>query len=515
MLRLIAKSAGERDTGYDQLAAVDLGSNSFRLQVGRLVDDQIYPLDSLKEPVRLAAGLGADKRIDSASQQRALEALRRFGERLRGFAPASVRVVATNTLRVARNSADFLPQAEAALGFPVEIISGREEARLVYLGAAHSLPAVDHQRLVVDIGGGSTELIIGRKIDPLLMESLYMGCVSYSLRFFPDGRVDKKRFRDAQLAAEQEIAHIARPYLHSGWREAVATSGSARAIARLIELNRLNPGGVGGITWPGLVTLRALMIRAGSAAAMPLEALPIDRLPVLAGGLAILCAVFSALRLERMAYTHGALRLGVLYDLVGRLHHRDLRDSTVRQFAQRYQVDGRQAQRVETTALSLLGQLVDLPEHDDEVRFLKWAATLHEVGISIAHSGYHKHGAYILGCADMPGFSKPDQSRLAQLVLGQRGKLEKLAALPPADPSWRLLLCLRLAVALHRSRDDHDLPDLRLASVAGGCRLELPAGWLAGNPLSAAALADESLAWQGVAGGLRVAARKLPDSAAA
>ena len=515
MLRLIQHKVMNRLTGYDQLAAVDLGSNSFRLQIGRLVDDQIYPLDSIKAPVRLAAGLGVDKHLDAASQQRALDALRRFGERLRGFAPASVRVVATNTLRVARNAVDFLPQAEAALGFPIEIVSGREEARLIYIGAAHSLPTVDHKRLVVDIGGGSTEFIIGRKIDPLLTESLYMGCVSYSLRFFADGRVDKKRFRDAQLAAEQQIAHIARPYQRSGWSEAIATSGSARAIARLIGQNRLNPGGVGGITWQGLEALRALMIRSGSAAAMPLEALPTDRLPVLAGGLAILCAVFCALRIERMAYTHGALRLGVLYDLLGRLHHHDLRDSTVRQFAQRYQVDGRQAQRVETTALSLLGQLLDLPEHPDEVRFLRWAATLHEVGISIAHSGYHKHGAYILGCADMPGFSKPDQSRLAQLVLGQRGKLEKLIALPHDDASWRLVLCLRLAVALHRSRDDHDLPGFRLSPGKIGYQFDLPDGWLAKNPLSAAALADEAVAWQDIAGGLRVASRKLPDSAAA
>ena len=320
MLHLISNNPASG--AYQQIAAVDLGSNSFHLQIGRLVDAQVYPLDSLKEPVRLASGLTDDKRLDEASQQRALAALRRFGERLRGFPPSSVRVVATNTLRVAKNSADFLPLAEDALGFPIEIISGREEARLVYIGAARSLPAADHQRLVVDIGGGSTEFIVGRRIDPQLMESLYMGCVSYSLRFFPDGQVDKKRFRDAQLAAAQEISAIARSYRRSGWNEAIATSGSAHAIARLIELNRLDPGSAGAITRNGLETLRALMIRAGSAAAMELDGLPSDRLPVLAGGLAILCAVCSELSIERLDYASGALRLGVFHDLLGRAHHR-------------------------------------------------------------------------------------------------------------------------------------------------------------------------------------------------
>jgi len=514
MLHLVSNNPASG--AYQQIAAVDLGSNSFHLQIGRLVDAQIYPLDSLKEPVRLASGLSVDKRLDEVSRQRALDALRRFGERLRGFPPASVRVVATNTLRVAKNADDFLPLAEQALGFPIEIISGREEARLVYIGAARSLPAAPHQRLVVDIGGGSTEFVIGRRIEPLLMESLYMGCVSYSLRFFPGCRVDKKRFRDAQLAAAQEIARIARPYQRSGWQEAVATSGSARAIARLIEQNQLDPGSAGVITRRGLETLRALMIRSGSAAAMPLDGLPTDRLPVLAGGLAILCAVFAELDIERMGYANGALRLGVLYDLSGRFGQHDMRDLTVRQFARRYQVDGRQAQRVESTALKLHGQLIAASPsgYENDARFLRWAATLHEVGISIAHSGHHKHGAYILSQADMPGFSKQDQTRLAQLVLGQRGKLEKLAALPLGDNSWYLVFCLRLATALHRSRDDQSVPDFRASRAATGYRFELPQGWLAANPLSASALADEIVCWQSVGLRLRVSSRNvLADTA--
>ena len=514
MLQLIRND--DVGDGYQQLAVVDLGSNSFRLQIGRLVDGQVYPLDSLKETVRLAAGLDADKRLDADAQQRALAALSRFGERLRGFAPGTVRAVATNALRVAKNVADFLPLAEQALGFPIEVIGGREEARLVYAGATHSLPVAEYRRLVVDVGGGSTEFIVGRQREPQLMESLYMGCVSYSLRFFPDGQVDKKRFRDAQLAAAQEVSAIARPYRSLGWNEAIATSGSAHAIARLLEVNRLDPGSAGAITRNGLETLRALMIRAGSAAALELDGLPTERLPVLAGGLAILCAVCSELSIERLDYASGALRLGVLYDLLGRTHHRDLREATVRQFMRRYQVDGGQAQRVESTALRLLSQLAgDSSAAENEARFLRWAARLHEVGISIAHSGHHKHGAYILSLADMPGFSKPDQARLAQLVLGQRGKLEKLAPVTSDDASWRSVFCLRLALVMHRSRDDLAPPDIRFSHKRGTYRLDLPAGWLATNPLSASVLADEAAAWQRAGFALVVGEHDLSDSAVA
>jgi exopolyphosphatase/guanosine-5'-triphosphate,3'-diphosphate pyrophosphatase len=494
---------------YELIAAVDLGSNSFRLQVGRVLDDQIYPLDALKEPVRLASGLTEGKMLDAASQERALDALGRFGERLRGFQPEAVRVVATNALRVAKNAFAFLPKAEAALGFPIEIIGGREEARLIYIGAAHSLPLANHKRLVVDIGGGSTEFIIGKNVAPLLMESLYMGCVSYTLRFFPDGRIDKKSFREAEVSAAREIQTIVRDYQRFGWSEAFGSSGSARAIADLLEMNNLNPGGVSGITREGLTTLRSMMIRAGSVGSMSLEGLRADRLPVLPGGCAIMCAVFSELAIDHMGYADGALRLGVLYDLLGRFHHEDMRDSTVVQFMSRYQVDGRQAERVERTALAILAQLIDIdaPEHENDVSFLKWAVSVHEIGISIAHNSYHKHGAYILNFADMPGFSKKDQARLALLVLGQRGKLEKLTALPQTDETWRLIFCLRLAAVLHRSRDDSELPAFAVKHVAGGYLLELPSDWLAANPLSAAVLADETIAWQRVGSGLRIKRR--------
>lgn len=495
--------------GYEQIVAVDMGSNSFRLAVGRVVDDQIYQLDMIKEPVRLAAGLTAEKKLDEVSQQRALETLSRFGERLRGFQPDAVRVVATNTLRVAKNASEFILRAEAALGFPIEVIGGLEEARLIYMGASHALPPARHKRLVVDIGGGSTEFIIGEGLEPLVMESLFMGCVSHTLRFFPGGAVDKKSFNEAEIAAAREIETISRNYRHVGWTEAVASSGTAHAIADLLEGNGLNPDGQSGITRDGLAKLKALLLRAGSAAGLKLAALPAERLPVFAGGLAIMSAIFGALGLERMTYSTGALRLGVLYDLLGRYHHLDMRDSTVRQFMRRYQVDVRQAARVERTALELLGQLIqiELPEHEGDVNFLRWAVALHEIGISIAHAGFHKHSAYIVSFADMPGFSKKDQERLALLVLGQRGKLEKLPLSPVLNSLWRLVLCLRLAVLLHRSRDDAPLLPFFVKQSGAGFQLELPADWLLANPLSAAALADEALIWQRVGSSLKIRRR--------
>ncbi len=481
---------------YETIAAVDIGSNSFRLQLGRVVDDQIYALDSLKEPVRLASGLMVDKRLDLESQERALKALRCFGERLRGLDQGAVRAVATNTMRVAKNAAEFLPLAEEALGFPIEIIAGREEARLIYLGAAHSLPAAAHRRLVVDIGGGSTEFIIGKRHRPQLMESLYMGCVSYTLRFFPDGKVNRKRLRDAQVAAAKEIELIARDYKRLGWKEAVGSSGSARAIADVLELNQLNPGGRFGITREGLDMLCDLLVEAGSAEALDLQGIKADRIPVMAGGIAIMSAVFAEIGIETMSYADGALRLGVLHDLLGRYRDHDMRDSTVEQFRRRYQVEVDQSERVDATALSALTQLAEGAPGAGDLQFLSWAARLHEIGISVAHSAYHKHGAYILTYADMPGFSKRDQARLAMLVLAHRGTLDKLRALPAVDSIWKLIFSLRLAVLLHRARNDRALPAWRVAATSGGFRLDLPARWLAENPWTAAAFSEEAAVWK-------------------
>ena len=481
---------------FEMIAAVDLGSNSFRLQVGRVEDNQIYPLDSLKSTVRLAGGLSRDKHLDEDSQQRALAALALFGERLRGFEAGAVRVVATNSLRVAKNAADFIERAQKKLGFPIEVIAGREEARLIYIGASHSLPAVEHKRLVIDIGGGSTECIIGKRHLPQMMESLYMGCVGYSEAFFPEGRIDRKRLREARAAAAQELETIAHDFLRLGWVESTGSSGTARAIADVLELNGLNPNRESGITREGLDRLSGLLVKAGSAENSNLQGLRSDRMPVFPGGMAIMLAVFEALSISHMTYAEGALRLGVLYDLLGRFHDHDMRESTVEHFMRRYQVDVVQAERVRNTARAALMQLTDGQASQQDSLFLDWAARLHEIGISVAHNAYHKHGAYILTYADMPGFSKKDQVRLAALVLGHRGKLEKMLALPSADFDWRLLLCLRLATLLHRSRDDRILPEWRLRTQPRGYRLELPAEWLAENPWTAAALRDGVVYWQ-------------------
>jgi len=488
---------------YDLVAAVDLGSNSFRLQVGRVVEDQVYPLDSLKEPVRLAAGLTAQRTLDGPSQLRAIEALRRFGERLRGFDAGAVRAVATNALRVAKNAAQFLPQAEAALGFPIEIIAGREEARLIYLGVAHSLPKPNTRQLVVDIGGGSTEFIIGRDIEPLELESLYMGCVGYSLKYFPRGQVDKASMKAAELAARKELQAIVRRFREVGWAQAVGSSGTAKALADILEMNGLSPQG---ITREGLDRLRGMLVEAGEVTRLDLAGLRPDRVPVLPGGLAIMSAVFKEFGLDGMSFSDGALRLGVLYDLLGRYHHQDLRDATVSQFMRRYQVDERQAVRVAEAAQDFLRQLRPDAATAEcaDVQVLEWAARLHEVGISVAHASYHKHSAYILANADMPGFSRKDQVRLARIVLAHRGKLERVQEISRDDPDWLLVLSLRLAATLRRSRDDTPLPRIVVKRTERGFHLGVEADWLDASPLTAAALDEEGRQWTGLGMELRV-----------
>jgi exopolyphosphatase/guanosine-5'-triphosphate,3'-diphosphate pyrophosphatase len=325
----------------DTLAALDLGSNSFHLQIGRVVDDQVYLLDSLRDPVRLGAGLTRDRRIDQATKARALEALARFSERLRGFPRSAVRAVGTSALRVAKNAESFLSEAEATLGFPIEVIFGREEARLIYLGVAHSLAPSPERRLVIDIGGGSTELIIGTGLEPELMESISMGCVSYSLKFFPKGRLEKSCFKRAELAAANELQRIVDAYRHTGWKHAVASSGTAKSLAAILRESDLCEQG---ISAAALDKLRAQFIEAGEVDKLRLPGLREDRAAIISGGLAIMSATLAEFGIEHLEVSDGALRQGVLYDLLGRVRHRDMREATVRQFMRRYQVDTAQAE---------------------------------------------------------------------------------------------------------------------------------------------------------------------------
>jgi exopolyphosphatase/guanosine-5'-triphosphate,3'-diphosphate pyrophosphatase len=478
------------------VCAVDLGSNSFRLMVGRVQGDQIYPLDGLKESVRLAAGLGVEKFLDEAAQERAFEALRRFGERLRGFQAEAVRAVATNTLRVAKNSPEFLLRAEDALGFPIEVISGREEARLIYVGVAHTLPDPSRQQLIVDIGGGSTEFIIGRNFEPLQLESLYMGCVGYSLRYFKDGVIERAAMKEAELAARQQLESIGNAYRETGWEAAVGSSGTAKALCDVLEFNGFSASG---ITREGLEKLRHVMLRAGHIEQLDLEGLKSDRIPVFAGGFAIMSALFKEFDLEHMEFSDGALRLGVLYDLLGRYHRKDLRDATVSNFMRRYQVDQLQAERVAATALKLLTPLLEQESPEfraDECRVLEWTAKLHEVGQSIAHASYHKHTAYILANADMPGFSRMDQGRLARIALAHRGKLERVQQIDARSHDWLLIMCLRLAVVVHRAHSACPGVQLRLErDKQGGFVVVLPHEQLRAAPLTAAALVEEEQHW--------------------
>jgi exopolyphosphatase/guanosine-5'-triphosphate,3'-diphosphate pyrophosphatase len=491
---------------YNTLGAVDLGSNSFHLAVGRVVDDQIYPLDSLKETVRLGSGLTPDKQLDSLAQDRALAALKKFGERLKGMPKEAVRVVGTNALRVARNAGPFLRRAESALGFPIEVISGREEARLIYVGVVHSLPMSHHNRLVVDIGGGSTEFIIGNKLRPKAMESLYMGCVSYTSRFFPDNRIDKKTFRQAELAARAQVQTFAARFEKEGWREAVGSSGTARSIADILLKNGQ---AARGITASGLEWLREELIAAGEFRRLSLEGLREDRVPVVAGGVAIMSGVFSELGLEKMTVAEGALRDGVLWDLLGRVHHRDIRDVTAEQFMRRYHVDMNQAQRVGNLAKALFRGLLAKKSDIEAVEpFLDWAARLHEIGISIAQGAYHKHSAYILANADMPGFSRQEQGYLSNLVLAQRGKLSKMGEAFDDDPRLAALaLCLRLAVIFYRSRRNLKLPKLSLDRAEDGYTLTVEQRWLEANGLVSVALDAEREQWRSVGLTFDVAAK--------
>jgi len=493
---------------HDTLAAVDLGSNSFHLEIGRVVDGQIYPLDAVREVVRLGGGLTAEKRIDRATQAAALEAIAKFGERLRGFPRPAVRAVGTNTLRVAKNAPQFLREARAALGFPIEVISGREEARLIYLGVAHSLPASAQKRLVVDVGGGSTEFIIGTGYEALLTESLYMGCVSYSLKYFPEGKVEKSGMKAAELAARQELAALVKEYRDTGWEEAVASSGTARSIENILRENEL---AAEGLTREGLDRLRSLLIKAEKADPDRIRGLRPNRAPVLPGGLAIMVAAFDALGLESMKVSEGALRHGVLYDLLGRVQHRDMRAATVAQFMRRYHIDVAQADRVRALALTIYDALTPGGDREDDPdrAMLEWAARLAEVGLSIAHAAYHKHSAYVLSNADMPGFSRMEQARLARLALAHRGKLGKVQDAGFESADWKLVFGLRLASLILRSRSDAKLPFLRVAADAGGFAIDLPQSWLEENPLSADALDAEARHWKAV--GMKLEVNGLSD----
>ena len=481
------------------IASVDLGSNSFRLQICQIDNGQLKAIDALKVMVRLAAGLDEQKNLDEASQARALDCLAKFGERLRGFESDQVRAVATNTFRGAKNIREFLPQAEAALGFPIEIIAGREEARLIYTGVVHTLPTNGDKMLVVDIGGGSTEFVIGSELVPIHTESLPLGCVTYSLRFF-SGKITQKDFQTAIYAARAEIQRISKMLKREGWQLAVGTSGSAKAIRDLITEEL---GGEESITYAGMQHLMQRICEAGSVRKARFNDLKPERIDVFAGGLAVMMAVFEELDVKTMTVTDAALRDGVFYDLIGRQLHDDMRDQTVALFQKRYHVAASQANRVADTAGKLLANLCShLPAQEAAYwqQYVRWTAQLHEIGLNIAHTAYHKHTAYVLEHADMPGFSRKEQQILSTLALGQRGDLRKMPDLVGNHPMmWVTILALRLAVLLCRARLPLDLPPSTLLNHQAGSRLftlHIAQNWLNDNPLTADTLQFETDQWR-------------------
>ena len=480
------------------LAAVDLGSNSFRLSIGRVEQHnghaQIYAIDRLNESVRLAADMGTDRRIHPDAVKRAITILQRFHERIQGFHPNRVRAVATNTFRVASNRDEILPIAEAALGFPIEVISGYEEARLIYAGVNNELPPSSDRRLMVDIGGGSTEVIIGRNTQPLLLSSLPMGCVSFTDRFFGSGLITENRMNQAILAARREVEVIAQQYRKTGWQQAYGSSGTAKGLEAILLGMRFSERG---ITLEGLHQLRRKLVRDKKVIPADLPGIKAHRAPVLAAGLAIMIALFEELKVTTMQRGEGALRMGVLYDLLGRDSNRDKREETVVQLSKRYHIDLAQAARVKQTAMQLFEQLnlPSSPETKELKLALGWAADLHEVGLSIAHNDYHKHTAYVLDHADMPGFSKDDQSLLAFLTLGQLGKLEKRKLHHAQRADWLTLLCLRLSIMLMRRREDLDSLPLSVQTSTHGATIYADKTWITTRPLSEYSLRTEQSEW--------------------
>ena len=490
-------------TPANMLASVDLGSNSFRLQVCENHNGQLKVIDSFKQMVRLAAGLDEQKNLSEEAQERALNCLATFGERLQNFQSEQVRVVATNTFRVAKNIKEFMPKAEAALGFPIEIIAGREEARLIYTGVVHTLPPNGDRMLVIDIGGGSTEFVIGTDLQPTNTESLPLGCVTYSLRFF-QGKIGAKDFQTAITAARNEIQRISKLLKREGWDFAVGTSGSAKSIRDVIAAE--NPDEPeADITYAAMKKLAERICEAGSTKKAKLEGLKPDRLEVFAGGLAVMMAAFEELEIQKMMVTEAALRDGVFYDLIGRQLNEDMRNQTTAEFQHRYHASQNQANRVAAAAqqfMQSLGHSHNAPVQELAywLQYVRWAGLLHEIGVDIAHTGYHKHSSYILENADMPGFSRKEQQILALLVLGHRGDVRKMAELVNgSEMMWFAILSLRLAALFCRARLPLELPpytQLRLAENGSGFILRISQSWLDEHPLVAGALDYESEQWQ-------------------
>ena len=486
--------SGAREPTPEVIAAVDLGSNSFHMIVGELRHGQLAIIDRLKETVRLSEGLKETGPLGRRAKKRALDCLARFGQRLREMRASAVRAAGTSALRRAADSSAFLREAAKALGHPVEVISGIEEARLIYKGVSFSLPPAEGPRLVMDIGGGSTELILGAADKPSALESLHIGCVSLSERYFPRGRITPRAFDRARLAARLEIAPVCR-YFRGPGLQVIGTSGTILATAAVAQ--ELGLLATGDLTPTAVLRLIESVQEHRHSATLDFPGLPPSRGEVWPGGLAILAELLDALAIEKLAVSDGALREGLLYDHLGRLRHDDARMRSIEAMAARYHVDEAQAERVRETARGLLAQCAATWKLESDLArdLLDWAARLHEIGLDISHDGFQRHGAYIVENADLPGFPRAEQQVLAFLVASQRRDIELRRArkLPPAwrVPALRLALLLRFAVLLNRDRSSAPRPAFRLAAHNHDLRLVFPGRWLKEHPLTEAELKRE------------------------
>lgn len=484
----------EAAAGDSLLAAIDLGSNSFHMVVARLSHGELTTLDIMSEKVQLAAGMDADDVLSEAAMARGLDCLSRFAQRLSGLPAQSVKAVGTNALRQAVNRQVFAGQAEKILGVPVEIIAGREEARLIYLGVSHTLADNAGSRLVVDIGGGSTEFIIGERFEPREMESLHMGCVSYTQRFFSDGRLTASQWKKAEQAALRELLAIRERYRQVGWSSCVGSSGSIKAIRNACISCGLSDEL---LTYEALLALKQKVLAFESVEQLDVLGIKPERAAIVPAGLAILLALFESLGIEQMSFSDGALREGLLYDMAGRLQHEDVRERSISALCQRYHVDGEHARRVEHCALLALAQVKNSWDLDDPAchEMLTWAACTHEIGLTIAHSQFHKHSGYLLEHSDLAGFSNSEQQLLAFLARGHRRKFprDEYRLLPEVrqERYKRLCVLLRLAVILNRSRSSERLPAFSLLADGKKLHLSFPDGWLALHPLTQADLEQE------------------------
>ncbi len=478
----------------DWFAAIDLGSNSFHLLVVHHREGRLQVRDRHREMVRLAAGLDTDGHLSEDSQTRALACLSRFGERIRNLPRHNVRIVGTNALRRARNSADFVARAEALLGREIEIISGREEARLIFSGVCYGLEDDEERRLVVDIGGGSTELILGYRARPRLTESLHMGCVTMSQAHFEGGGISKARMRQARMAAMQELEPIEAIFRDFAWDSVVGASGTILAIADILAAEGWSQEG---ISADGVARLARAMIEAGHTDRLTLEGLSEERRAVFPGGVAILQAVMQSLGLEKIQVSSGALREGLVIDLLGRFEHNDIRNDSIRSLAERFHVDEAHAARVKRMALRLFDCVVD--EFGEQALTLRnilgWAAQVHEIGLDIAHTQYHKHGGYLLSHMDLPGFSQAEQRRVSLLVRAHRRKFpaQEFSLLEANERQVlsKLTCILRLAVLLHRGRTEAVTAPVSLDIGASGFVLKFLSDWLDHHPLTRLDLEQE------------------------